>query len=120
MLKFKVVKNKISSPYKEATVPLIYGVGIDKVDEVFQIALKVGLIKQGGAWFSYVSEDGELRVIDGVEIKSQGRDKMIALIREMPELFAELEDKIRGIRVEVDEMDEEEVQALKEQEKKKK
>lgn len=112
-LKFKIVKNKIAVPFKEATVPLIYGVGIDRVDEVFQVALKVGLIKQGGAWFSYVDENGELRVIDGVEIKSQGRDKMLELIRSLPELFEELESSIRGLAVEPDEMPEEEIEALK-------
>ena len=112
-LKFKIVKNKIAVPFKEATVPLIYGVGIDRVDEVFQVALKVGLIKQGGAWFSYVDENGELRVIDGIEIKSQGRDKMLELIRSLPELFEELESSIRGLAVEPDEMPEEEIEALK-------
>lgn len=116
-MKIRVVKNKIAAPFKEAAVNLIYGEGIDKADELFQVALKSGLIKQGGAWFSYVTSDGELVNIDGQDIKAQGRDRMIELIRSIPLLYGELEDKIRGVDVEADEMSPEEIEAQKAAEK---
>lgn len=113
MLKYKIVKNKISAPYKEATVPLIYGQGIDKSDELFQLALKGKIIKQGGAWYSCVNEDGEVLIVGGEEIKTQGKDKMIELIRNNITLFGYLEDSVRGIEVEADEMSQEEIEEIK-------
>lgn len=108
-MKFKIIKNKIAAPYKEAAVNLIYGEGIDKADELFQVALKAGLIKQGGAWFSYIDEEtGEIREIDDVQIRSQGRDRMLEMIRTIPQLYGELEDLLRGVDVEADEISDEE------------
>ena len=114
-MKYRIVKNKIFTPFKEAAVNLVYGVGIDKVDEVFQMALKAGYIQQGGAWFTYLDEEtGEIREIDGVQIRSQGRAKMIEMIHEIPMLYGELEDKIRGVNeIDMDDMSEEEIEAHK-------
>lgn len=109
-MKIRIVKNKIFAPFREAAVNLIYGQGIDRADELFQVALKMGYINQGGAWFTYLDDDtGEIRNFNGTEIRTQGRDKMIELIRSIPMYYGELEDKIRGIeRVEADTMSEEE------------
>lgn len=112
-MKIRVIKNKIAAPYKEAQIGLVYGEGIDKADELFQIALKAGLIRQGGAWFTYVNEDGEIIRFRDQDMKFQGRDNMIEAIRTIPEFFGELEDIIRGVKVEADEMDEAEVEAMK-------
>lgn len=110
-MKIKVVKNKIAVPFKEATVNLIYGEGVDKADELFQISLKAGLIKQGGAWFSYLNDDGEVRKFDGELIRYQGREKVIEAIRKYPLFYGELEDLIRGVEVEADSMTPEEIEA---------
>lgn len=114
-MKIRVIKNKIASPFKEATINLMYGQGVDRADELFQVALKLGYIHQGGAWFSYVDQEtGEIKHFGDQEIKTQGRDKMIELIRDIPLLYGELEDKIRGIeRVDADDMPEEEQEAAK-------
>lgn len=110
-MKLKVVKNKIAVPFKEATINLIYGEGVDRADELFQIALKAGFLKQGGAWFSFINEDGEIREFDGEPMKFQGRDKAIEAIRRIPTFFGELEDLVRGVEVEADEMSPEEIEA---------
>ena len=114
VMRIRVIKNKIASPFKEATINLIYGQGIDRSDELFQIALKAKLIKQGGAWYSYVNEDGEIKEFNGVPMKSQGKDGMIDFIRTIPEFYVELESIIRGVKVEADDIPEEEVLAMKE------
>lgn len=117
-MKFRVIKNKVAIPFKEASTNLIYGKGIDRADELFQVALKLGHIHQGGAWFTYVDkETGEVLEFNGDPIKTQGRDKFIELIRETPLLFGELEEKIYGAEegleeVEADEMSDEEKEAF--------
>lgn len=117
-MKLRTIKNKIASPFREAAVNLIYGQGIDKADELFQVALKSGLIEQAGAWFTYLNkETGEIRVIDGVEIRSQGRAKMLEMIRTIPELYGELEDFLRGVEVEADEVEGDEKEAAQMQAK---
>lgn len=110
-MKIKIVKNKIAVPFKEATVNLIYGEGVDKADELFQISLKAGFIKQGGAWFSYLNDDGEIREFDGELIRYQGREKVIEAIRKYPLFYGELEDLVRGVEVEADAMSPEEIEA---------
>lgn len=109
-MKIRIVKNKIAVPFKEATVNLIYGEGVDKADEMFQIALKAGFIKQGGAWFSYVNDDGEVREFAGEPMKFQGREKGIEAVRRIPTFYGELEDLIRGVQVEADSMTPEEIE----------
>jgi len=109
-MKIRIVKNKIAVPFKEATVNLIYGEGVDKADEMFQIALKAGFIKQGGAWFSYVNDDGEVREFAGEPMKFQGREKAIEAVRRIPTFYGELEDLIRGVEVEADAMTPEEIE----------
>lgn len=110
VMRIRVVKNKIGTPYKEATISLMYGHGVDKVDEIFQIALKADIIHQGGAWFTLVDkETGELLSFGDDEFRSQGRDNMISLIRKHPEAYQYLEDRLRGVVVEADDMEEEEV-----------
>ena len=110
VMRIRVVKNKIGTPYKEATISLMYGHGIDKVDEIFQIALKADIIHQGGAWFTLIDkETGEILRFGDDEFRAQGRDNMISLIRKHPEAYRYLEDKLRGVVVEADDMEEEEV-----------
>ena len=117
-IKIKNIKNKIDMPYKEAELTLIYGHGIDRVAEVFQVALKAGIIKQGGAWFSYVDEEtGEIAEFGGEQMKFQGREKCIDALRRHPMFYGELEDLIRGVEVEADSMTEEEIQAMKKAER---
>ncbi|WP_066223132.1 recombinase RecA [Formosa haliotis] len=82
--KVKVVKNKVAPPFKTAEFDIMYGEGISKVGEILDLAVELDIIKKSGSWFSY--EDTKL---------GQGRDAVKLVIKDNPELFEELEVKIK-------------------------
>jgi len=49
----KVVKNKVAPPFKETVFTIIFGKGIDRYQEILDLAVSFGLIKKSGAWFTY-------------------------------------------------------------------
>lgn len=79
----KVVKNKVSPPFKEAHFDIMYGKGISKTGEVVDLAVDYNIISKGGSWFSY-----------GTERLAQGRDNVKALLEERPELMEEISNKV--------------------------
>lgn len=79
----KVVKNKVAPPFRKAEFDIMFGEGISKTGEIIDLGVEYGIIKKSGSWFSY----GETKL-------AQGRDASKALIRDNPELAAELEAKI--------------------------
>ncbi len=81
--KVKVVKNKVAPPFKEAEFDIIYGKGISKESEILDAAVKYGIIDKSGAWFSY----------DGSRL-GQGRDNVRDLLKNNPDLCAEVEEKV--------------------------
>ncbi len=52
-IKVKIVKNKLSSPYKEAEILLEYENGIDKIIELIDLAFEKDIIKKSGSWYFY-------------------------------------------------------------------
>lgn len=80
----KVVKNKVAPPFKMAEFDIMYGEGVSKVGEILDVAVEHDVIKKSGSWFSY----GETKL-------GQGRDAVKAIIKDNPELFEELEEKIK-------------------------
>ncbi len=81
----KVVKNKVAPPFKTAEFDIMYGEGVSKVGEILDVAVDKGIVKKSGSWFSY--EDTKL---------GQGRDAVKLVIKDNPELFEELEEKIKA------------------------
>ncbi len=81
--KCKVVKNKVSPPFKECEFDIIYGEGISRVGEVLDLAVELGIVQKGGAWFSY----------NGNKL-GQGRDNSKEFLKQNPEIMQEIEDKI--------------------------
>jgi len=79
----KVVKNKVAPPFRKAEFDIMYGEGISKTGEIVDLGVEYGIIKKSGSWYSY----GETKL-------AQGRDASKNLIKENPELAAELETKI--------------------------
>ncbi len=79
----KVVKNKVAPPFKTCEFDIMYGTGISRVGEVLDMAVDLGIVKKGGAWFSY--NDVKL---------GQGRDNSKEFIRTNVELMNEIEEKI--------------------------
>lgn len=82
--KCKVVKNKVAPPFKECEFDIMYGQGISRVGEVLDLAVDLGVVKKGGAWFSY----NEVKL-------GQGRDNAKDFLLANPEMMNEIEDKIK-------------------------
>jgi recombination protein RecA len=80
----KVVKNKVSPPFKECEFDLLYGKGISRTGEVLDLAVDLGIVQKGGAWFSY----------NGVKL-GQGRDNSKETLRNNPDMMKEIEEKIK-------------------------
>ncbi len=81
----KVVKNKVSPPFREAEFDIMFGEGISKYGELLDMAVKMNIVQKGGAWFSY----GDVRL-------GQGRDNAKQFFKDNPEIFAEIEGKVRA------------------------
>jgi recombination protein RecA len=83
-VKVKVVKNKVSPPFKVVEFDIMYGRGISKSGEIVDIGVELDVIQKSGSWFSY-----------GGNKLGQGRDSVKQLIEDNPELMEELERKIK-------------------------
>lgn len=86
LTRIKVVKNKVSPPFRTAEVDLIYGKGISKEGEILDLAVKYDIIEKSGAWFSYNGER-----------LGQGRENVKELLRTNPNLASEIEKQIRAL-----------------------
>ena len=82
--KVKVVKNKVSPPFKEAHFDILYGEGISREGEIVDMGVEHKFIDKSGAWYAY----------NGEKI-GQGKDNAREFLRERPELAREIENKIR-------------------------
>ena len=80
----KVVKNKVSPPFKEAEFDIMYGEGISKVGEILDLATKLDLVQKSGSWFAM----GDTRL-------GQGRDAAKQYLKDNPEVCDRLEADIR-------------------------
>ncbi len=83
-VKAKIVKNKVAPPFKIAEFDIMYGSGISNLGCVLDIAVADGIIQKGGSWFSYNDEK-----------IGQGREKAMAFLQSNPDVFAEIDQKIR-------------------------
>ncbi len=83
-IKVKVVKNKVAPPFKKAEFDLMFGIGISAVGELIDLAVEMDIIKKSGSWFSY----GENKI-------GQGRDAAINMLKNNPDVYAEVERKVR-------------------------
>ena len=81
----KVVKNKLSAPFKQVEFDIIYGSGVDKYGEIVDIATEKGIIKKSGSWFSF--EDNKL---------AQGRDSTVNIIKDNTDLYNKILEKIKN------------------------
>ena len=81
----KVVKNKVSPPFKTVDFDIIYGEGISKMGELLDLGVKAGVVEKAGAWFSYKGE----RI-------GQGRENAKAWLKANPAKAEELEKLIRA------------------------
>ncbi len=80
----KVVKNKCSSPFKQAEFDIMYGKGISREGSLLDVAVDLGFVKKSGAWFTYEGEQ-----------LGQGRENVKTFLVENPQLMAEINDRVR-------------------------
>ncbi len=83
-VKVKIVKNKMAPPFRDAEFDIIYGRGISKEGDLVDCGVNFGLIEKSGTWYSFRGE----RI-------GQGRENVKKLLKESPELAADLELEIR-------------------------
>lgn len=103
VVKIKVVKNKCAVPFKEASFPLIYGHGVDLIDEIAEVAVLAGVVAKAGAWIRLIDQEtGEIRIKDGKDLKFNGQAAFKQFLRENDDIAAELEAIIRGSNVELE------------------
>jgi len=81
----KVVKNKVSPPFRQAEFQIMYGQGIYHMGEVIDLGVKCGLVEKSGAWYSY----------QGDKI-GQGKANASKYLEEHPEIANEIETEIRA------------------------
>ncbi len=80
----KVVKNKVAPPFKTAVVDIMYGEGISREGEIIDLGSDAGVLEKTGAWYSYKGEK-----------LGQGKENVKLMLKDNPELKAELEQKVR-------------------------
>ena len=83
--KIKVVKNKVAPPFKVAEVDLMYGLGISKAGELLDMASERDIVDKSGAWYSYKEE----RI-------GQGRENAKNYMMAHPEMYEEIEKRVRN------------------------
>ncbi|HTV77183.1 MAG TPA: recombinase RecA [Steroidobacteraceae bacterium] len=84
MTRVKVVKNKVSPPFREAEFEIMYGVGISREGEIIELGSQQGIIDKSGAWYSYKGE----RI-------GQGKDNVRTFLQQHPEIAREIEEQVR-------------------------
>jgi len=80
----KVVKNKVSSPFRQAEFDIMFGKGISREGSLLDVGVDLGLVKKSGAWYTY----------DGEQL-GQGRENAKAFLVENPEIMMEISERIR-------------------------
>jgi recombination protein RecA len=80
----KIVKNKVAPPFREAEFDVMYGEGISREGDLLDLAVEKRIVEKSGTWFAY-----------GGERLGQGRENAKAFLRENPEIFQKMEERVR-------------------------
>ena len=80
----KVVKNKVSPPFKQAEFDILYGIGISREGGLIDMGVEQGIVRKSGAWYTY----------EGDQL-GQGKENARAFLRDNPELTDEIERRIK-------------------------
>ncbi len=80
----KVVKNKVSAPFRQAEFDIMYGKGISREGSLLDVGVDLGLVKKSGAWYTYEGEQ-----------LGQGRENAKTFLTENPEIMVEVSERIR-------------------------
>jgi recombination protein RecA len=80
----KIVKNKVAPPFREAEFDVMYGEGISREGDLLDLAVDKRIVEKSGTWFAY-----------GGERLGQGRENAKAFLRDNPETFRKIEERVR-------------------------
>jgi recombination protein RecA len=80
----KVVKNKVSPPFKQAEFDILYGIGISREGGLIDMGVEQGFVRKSGAWYTY----------EGDQL-GQGKENARAFLRDNPDLANEIEKRIK-------------------------
>ena len=80
----KVVKNKVAPPFREAEFDVMYGEGISRTGDLLDLAVDKRIVEKSGAWFAY-----------GGERLGQGRENAKQFLKENPDVYKTIEDRVR-------------------------
>src|SRR5215207_9082000 len=80
----KVVKNKVAPPFREAEFDIMYGEGISREGDLLDLAVERKIVEKSGTWFAY-----------GGERLGQGRENVKQFLKENPEIFKAIEERVR-------------------------
>ncbi len=80
----KVVKNKVAPPFREAEFDVMYGEGISRTGDLLDLAVDKRIVEKSGAWFAYNGER-----------LGQGRENVKQFLKDNPEVFKSIDDKVR-------------------------
>ena len=83
-VRVKVVKSKVSAPFRQTEFDVMYGYGISKEGSLLDTAVDHGIVSKSGAWYMYESDQ-----------IGQGRENAKAFLAEHPDVFAEIEVKVK-------------------------
>jgi recombination protein RecA len=81
--KVKVVKNKMAAPFRVAEFQVMFNQGINRIGELIDMGVKENIVEKTGSWLGY----GGNRI-------GQGRDNAIQFLRDNPDVYAEIEEKL--------------------------
>jgi recombination protein RecA len=85
MTRVKVVKNKVSPPFREAEFEIMYGFGISREGEIIELASQQNIVEKSGAWYSYKGE----RI-------GQGKDNARLYLQQHKDVAREIEEQLRA------------------------
>src|SRR5678815_2180714 len=80
----KVVKNKVAPPFREAEFDVMYGEGISRTGDLLDLGVEKRIVEKSGAWFAY-----------GGERLGQGRENAKQYLKDNPEVYKAIEDRVR-------------------------
>jgi recombination protein RecA len=81
----KVVKNKVSPPFREAEFEIMYGQGISREGEIIELGAAQNIIEKSGSWYSYKGE----RI-------GQGKENAREFLKNNPQVARDIEDQVRA------------------------
>ena len=81
----KVVKNKVSAPFKQAEFDIMYGRGISREGSLVDVGVDLGIVKKSGAWFTYEGEQ-----------LGQGRENAKQFLADNLDMMLEISEKVRA------------------------